>query len=128
VSVRSPTPQTKRSPKGRELTDSRTGPPMLAATSATSREASASEPHHCPNPGINHFNSGYVVSVCRLEPTDGGNDVVSFEHLEQSVEDKLVIVGSRLQVFFEDALGFAYCLQRYLLIGHHGRLGWYNET
>ncbi|MGB8607427.1 hypothetical protein, partial [Bradyrhizobium sp.] len=58
------------------------------------------------------------VSVCGLEPTDGGNDVVSFEHLKQSVEDELVIVRSRLQVFFEDTLGFAYSLQRYLLIGH----------
>jgi hypothetical protein len=68
-----------------------------------------------------HANSslGELQSVAVPQPTDGGNHVVSVKHLNQSAEQAVVVVWSRLEIFLEDTLGFANCLEGQFLIGHN---------
>jgi hypothetical protein len=50
-------------------------------------------------------------STAALQTINGDNNVGSLEHLNQPIEDALVIVRSRLKVFFEDALCIAHGLK-----------------
>jgi hypothetical protein len=51
-------------------------------------------------------------AVATLQAIDGDNKVRPLEHFNQPVEDALVIVRARLQIFFKDALSLAYGLKR----------------
>jgi hypothetical protein len=53
-----------------------------------------------------------------LQPTEGGDHFVPIEHLNQPIQQALVIVWPRLKIFLKDALGIADGSKHRLLIGH----------
>src|SRR6202008_4099720 len=56
-----------------------------------------------------------------LQPAYSDHQIGAFEHLHQLVEDALVVVRARLEVFLEDRLRLADGLKGQLLIGHRPR-------
>jgi hypothetical protein len=59
-----------------------------------------------------------LAIIGALQTIDGDHNVGPLEHLNQPVEKALVVVRSRLEILFNDALSGAYGLKRQLLIGH----------
>jgi hypothetical protein len=53
------------------------------------------------------------------QPAYSDDQIGPFENFHQLVEDALIVVRSRLKVFFQNTLGFADGLKSQLLISHH---------
>jgi hypothetical protein len=53
-----------------------------------------------------------------LQPVEGCDHFVPIENLNQSVQQALIVVRPRFEIFLKDALGIADSLKHCLLIGH----------
>jgi hypothetical protein len=57
-----------------------------------------------------------------LQTIDGHHEGGSLEHFDEAVEEAFVVVGSRLEVFFQDALCIADGLNSQFLVAHWSKL------
>jgi hypothetical protein len=53
-----------------------------------------------------------------LQTIKGDHEGGSLEHFDEAVEEAFVVVGSRLEVFFQDALSIADGLNSQFLVAH----------
>jgi hypothetical protein len=56
--------------------------------------------------------------IAMLEAIDSNNEVGPRKHLNQPVQEELVIVRSGFEILFKDTLGFADGIESQLAVGH----------
>jgi hypothetical protein len=57
-----------------------------------------------------------------LQPVNGDHEGGSIQNFDEAVEKAFVVVGSRLKVFFQDALCIADGLNSQFLVAHWSKL------